>query len=479
MGIGSNATDRPPATFPVRFRRRLTIAFVAVAGLSAGALALGAAVTVQATRTASFEERARQHVREDLRLLAAGASASAVAARLADVEEPGGPGIIVVADDGAMSSVETLSLADVPGSLRTAVTSQPDTVLESTVRRGDGSAMILGARDGDSNVELYLFFPRDELLAGLRELRLTLGVGWVAVVGIAGVAGTLMARRTLRPVRGAADAARQVAEGLLDTRLPVQSKDEFGEWAMSFNRMVAALEEKIGALAAARDRERRHSADVAHELRTPVAAVLTAASHLSDRGADLPADLRDAANIVGAAARRLDRLTAELLELHRLEARTDDLVLEAVEVGAAVIAAVGAHGWSELVDIETEAHVVIETDRRRLDRILVNLLANALDHGGRDVRVVVASSADGVLVTVADRGPGISAADLPRIFDRYFKGSSHRSVRSGASGGSGLGMSIAYESAQLLGGNIEVASEPGQGACFTVWLPNEPPLSAK
>lgn len=475
LGIGSNASDRPPATFPVRFRRRLTIAFVAVAGLSAGALALGAAFTVQATRTASFEERARQQVREDLRLLAAGASASVVAARLADVEEPGGPGIIVVAEDGAVSSVETLSLVDVPPSFRAAVAAQPNEVLESTARH-DGSVMILGTHDADTGVELFLFFPREELLAGLRELRVTLAVGWIAVVAVAAVVGSFMARRTLRPVRGAADAARQVAEGLLETRLPVRSSDEFGEWALSFNRMVAALEDKIGALALARDRERRQSADVAHELRTPVAAVLTAASHLADRSVDLPTDLGEAANIVEAAARRLDRLTAELLELHRLEARTNDLLVEPVEVGAAAAAAVAAHGWGEVVDVIADSEVVIQTDRRRLDRILVNLLANALDHGGGSARVVVAGTDEEARITVSDRGPGISAADLPHIFERYFKGSSHRSVRSRASGGSGLGLSIASESAQLLGGTIDAVSEPGRGASFTVVLPTEPPV---
>lgn len=474
MGTGLSAVD-PAATFPVRFRRRLTIAFIATAGLSAGALALGAALTVQATRTAAFEERARQQVRQDLRLLAAGAPAPVVAARLADVEVPGGPGVLVVAEDGVVSSVESLSLADVPASVRAAVAAEPDEITDSTARTTDGSVMILGAHDADADVELYLFFPRDELVEGLRALRVTLGVGWIAVVAGAGVAGSLMARRTLRPVRGAADAARKVAEGLLETRLPVRSNDEFGEWAMSFNRMVAGLEDKIGALAAARDRERRLSADVAHELRTPVAAVLNAASHLADRRDELPADLGDAATIVGTAARRLDRLTAELLELHGLEARTNELLVEPVDVGAAVAATVRAHGWGEVVEVVGAQGIVIDTDRRRLERILVNLIVNALDHGGGAARVRVAGHGSGAGITVADDGPGIGPADLPHIFDRHFKGDSHRSAQSRSSGGSGLGLSIAHESAQLLGGGIEVTSELGQGACFVVSLPPAPP----
>jgi two-component system sensor histidine kinase MtrB len=335
--------------------------------------------------------------------------------------------------------------------------------------------MVVGTIDPESRDEAYYFFPREELERSLRELIVTLAVGWALVIAVAGVVGTLMARRTLRPVRTAADAARSVAEGLLDTRLPVRSGDEFGEWAASFNEMVAALEQKIRALAEARDREQRFAADVAHDLRTPIAAILTAASHFAEHNAGPEAD--EVASIVLGAARRLDRLTGELLELHRLEAGHETVHVEPVDIAAAVRRAVLAHGWSDEVAVETGGAVVVDTDRRRLDRILVNLIGNGMTHGGGGVvRVTVARGNDGAWISVIDDGPGIPAGELDHIFDRHYKVSAHRGRPAEGNGsGSGLGLSIARESAELLGGRLVASSAERGGATFSLWLPNRAP----
>ena len=463
------------AAFPARFRRRIAIAFVAVAGMSAGALALGAAVIVHSYRNATFEQRAREQLADDVGLLAAGAPPEVVAGRLADAEQPGGPAVIVVADGDEVSSVETVRLDDVPDDLRAAARAEPGLVVEGRVGLPSGATLVLGILDAESGVEAWFFFPREELERSLVELRVTLGAGWLLVVLVAGVAGSFFARRTLRPVRHAADAARSVAEGLLDTRLPVRSSDEFGEWASAFNEMVDALDQKIAALAEARDREQRFAADIAHELRTPIAAVLTAASHLAEHEAS-PDTVRDVAQIVTDAARRLDRLTSELLELHRLEAGHEQLQVEEVDLSAAVRNAVGAHGWGDRVVVADPGSVVVPTDRRRLDRIVVNLVSNALTHGGDGrVAVEVRSGHDGAWVSVRDGGPGIPPEDLEHVFDRHFKVSSHRSDSSG----SGLGLSIALESAQRLGGRLDVRSAPGEGTTFTLWLPRSAGAAAE
>ena len=468
--------ERPP--FPARFRRRLAISYVVVAGISAGALALGAAVTVHSYRTSTFHERARQQVRDDVRLLAAGAPPAVVAGRLADAEEPGGPGVIVVTGGEVLPSVDAVDLGDVPPDVRAGVAEAPGTLVEGSTELRGGAALVIGTVDEESGAEAYFFFPREELDRSTRELRFTLGIGWVVVMAVSGVAGAVIARRSLRPVRNAADAARSVAEGLLDTRLPVRSGDEFGEWAASFNEMVAALEEKIRALAEARDREQRFAADIAHDLRTPIAAVLTAASHLAEHSQAPPERVEEIAQIVTASARRLDRLTSELLELHRLEAGHEVLHVEEIDVVTAVGQAVRAHGWGETVAVKAHGALVIATDRRRLDRIVVNLISNALQHGGTHVAVIVARREFGASVTVSDDGPGIPAAARERIFDRHFKVSEHRTAdRSGTTGGSGLGLSIAHESAQVLGGRLEVESAEGRGTTFTLWLPPAPPCS--
>lgn len=469
-------TERPP--FPARFRRRLAISYVVVAGMSAGALALGAAVTVHSYRSAAFHERSRQQVRDDVRLLAAGAPPSVVAGRLADAEEPGGPGVIVVTGGEVIPSLDALDLGDVPPDVRAGVAEAPGTLVEGRTELRGGAALVIGTVDEQTEAEVYFFFPREELDRSTRDLQLTLAVGWVVVMAVSGVAGAVIARRSLRPVRNAADAARSVAEGLLDTRLPVRSGDEFGEWAASFNEMVAALEEKIRALAEARDREQRFAADIAHDLRTPIAAVLTAASHLAENSEAPPARVEEIAQIVTASARRLDRLTSELLELHRLEAGHEVLNVEDVDVVTAIGQAVRAHGWSETVTVAANDAMVVATDRRRLDRIVVNLISNALQHGGSHVDVAVARREFGAWVTVSDDGPGIPAAARERIFDRHFKVSEHRTTaRSAMTGGSGLGLSIAHESAQVLGGRLEVASEAGRGSTFTLWLPPAPPCT--
>jgi two-component system sensor histidine kinase MtrB len=463
---------RPP--FPARFRRRITITYVVVAGLSAGALALGAALAVYSYRTSTFVERAREQVRDDVRLLAAGAPPNVVAGRLADAEQPGGPAVIVVTGGETISSVETLDLGDVPAQLRRDASSSPGTLVEDRTELLSGATLVIGTVDPDSEAEAFFLFPREELERSLRELNVTLAIGWLIVVAVAAVAGSVIARRTLRPVRSAADAARSVAEGLLDTRLPVRSDDEFGEWAASFNEMVGALEQKILALADASDREKRFAADVAHDLRTPITAVLTAASHLASEGVRSLDEAHELGEIMLGAARRLDRLTAELLELHRLEAGHEVLNVEPTDLCDAVRHAVASHGWSGQVDLDAAEPVVVETDRRRLDRILVNLIGNGLVHGGTRVQVSVTRGVSGAWIAVSDNGPGIASTDLERIFERHYKADRQRG---GGGTGSGLGLSIALETAQLLGGGLDATSADLTGATFTVWLPERSPRS--
>ena len=460
--------------FPTGFRRRLAVMFVIVAGMSAGALAAGAYVTVDSYRTRTFGTRARAEVREDVRLLAAGAPAAALAARIANTEQPGGPGTLVVSAGEVSSSLETLEAGDLPPGLREEALEEPGEIAEARADVNGVSMLVLGTVDEETRTELFAFFPRTELERSLDELRTTLSIGWIIVLLVAAVAGSLVARRALRPVASAAAAARSVAEGLLDTRLPVEGKDEFGEWATSFNEMVAALEEKIRALGEARDRERRFSADIAHELRTPLGTVLTAVTHVAGRASELPpAEIDAATTLVVEAARRLDRLTAELLELHRLEAGHEDLDLEEIDLLELTRHVVAAHGWTRSVGITADGDMRVISDRRRLERILVNLLANAMQHGGPPVRVRLSSTPRGWTVDVVDGGTGISGAQAARIFDRHHKGDSQRSGAGGSGrSGSGLGLSIALEAARSLGGSLHVvSSDAASGGHFRVSLP--------
>jgi two-component system sensor histidine kinase MtrB len=223
--------------------------------------------------------------------------------------------------------------------------------------------------------------------------------------------------------------------------------------------MAGALETKIEALSAAEARERRFTADVAHELRTPLTGLVGEASLLSEHLDQMPAESRRPAELLISDIGRLRTLVEELMEISRLDAGAESVQLERVDLAALTRAVLRSRGWDERVQLSGEA--VVTSDPRRLERILANLIGNALDHGGDGVAVSVAADS----VEVADHGPGIAPEHLPHLFDRFYKADPARSGR-----GSGLGLAIAQENARLLGGKIEVESEPGQGSWFTLRL---------
>ena len=316
--------------------------------------------------------------------------------------------------------------------------------------------------------ELYFFFPEDGLRHELVQFRNILLGGVGILVLLAALAGVVLARSALRPVARASDAAHSLAEGLLETRLPVEGKDEFGAWAQSFNEMAAALEAKIAALSAAQARERRFTSDVAHELRTPLTALVGEASLLAEHVERMPAESRRPAELLIADVGRLRRLVEELMEISRFDAGAERVYAEEVDVTALVSATVRARGWDGHVRVEGDG-LTVTSDPRRLERIVANLVDNAFEHGGSAVTVRVGSDR----VEVADDGPGIAPEHLPHLFERFYKADESRS-----GGGTGLGLAIARENALLLGGDLEVESEPGAGSRFTLRFPAAEPSTA-
>jgi two-component system sensor histidine kinase MtrB len=164
--------------------------------------------------------------------------------------------------------------------------------------------------------------------------------------------------------------------------------------------------------------------------------------------------------------RRLASLVEDLMEISRMDAGAAEVTLERVDVTRTVAAALRARGWTDQVELNGDSHAMTLIDKRRLDSIVSNLVGNALRHGGPPVAVAVRSSDDVVQVEVSDGGPGISPQHLPRVFDRFYKAD-----RSRSRGGSGLGLAIARENARLHGGDITVASRPGERTIFTLRLP--------
>ncbi|MBW3613717.1 MAG: PAS domain-containing sensor histidine kinase [Actinobacteria bacterium] len=230
-----------------------------------------------------------------------------------------------------------------------------------------------------------------------------------------------------------------------------------------------ALEAERAALY---ERERRFTADVTHDLRNPLAALVSSASLLEDHLHELPDPARRPAELMVDSVGRLRRLVDDLMELARIDARREVVFAEEVDLRRAVQGVIRSCGWEKRVGIEDDAGACLDgdaalmVDRRRLDRILANLIGNATAHGKRDVCVRLGRDGDDALVEVTDRGEGIAREHLPHLFERFYKADATRS-----SGGSGLGLAIALENARLMGGTIDAGNRPGGGARFTLRLP--------
>jgi two-component system sensor histidine kinase MtrB len=450
-------------------RRRLTLAFALTAGIAALALAAGSFFLVREARLTDSRDRALEQSRFNLVLAAEVLPTEGPEALLEAYERRGTFETVLLADGESLASSLTLSEEQIPADLR-ALVAEGDLAYERTEVADTRYLVTGGEVSGTDGDEAYFFFSEEDLWNDLDDLRTILLVGLAIVVVVAALAGALLARRILAPVARASTAAHSLAEGLLDTRLPVESEDEFGLWAASFNEMADALAGKIEALSEAQARERRFTGDVAHELRTPLTAIVNEASLLSEHLERMPPEARRPAELLVEDVKRLRDLVDDLLEVSRLDSGTQPVRPERVDLGSLVAAAVRARGWEERVRLEA-VEVVLTTDPRRVERIVANLVGNALEHGGRDVSVRVGADGLGAFVEVADRGPGIAREDLPHLFERFYKADPARTGR-----GTGLGLAIALENARLLGGDVAVWSEPGQGSRFTLRLPVAEPL---
>jgi len=445
-------------------RRRLVIAFVLVAAVSAGVLAVASFLLVRQARLEGSLSASSAQAREDLNLAAT--ITYPLASGFVNGYEQRGTHAVLIFPGGRRVPSDTQVNPPIPAEL-TDVVHQGQLGYQRVLVAGE-PYLILGGQVPQSAAELYVFFSEQDIEHALAQLRNTLIGGWLSVLLVAALIGNALARRTLEPVARASEAARMIADGQLDTRLPTEAKDEFGAWAAAFNEMADALQAKIAALSAAQARELRFTANVAHELRTPLTALVAAASLLSEQAGHLPDEARRPVELLTADVSRLRVLVCELMEISRLDAGSEPVQRAVADVRLIVMALISARGWEDKVVVDDHPLTLI-TDPRRIERILANLLENAVEHSGRDVRVRIAADGTHATVAVTDGGPGISPQQLPLIFERFYKADSAR-----ASAGSGLGLAIALENARLIGGDISVSSDVQHGSVFRLTLPMEP-----
>jgi signal transduction histidine kinase len=444
-------------------RRRLTVTLVLVAGVSSGILAVGTYLLVRQARLQGSLDAAAEQARFRLVLAAGTDFQGAVdpATFVVGYEQFDVHAVLVVGGERYLSDPTVDPV--LPTDVRSLVAGGQ--LASQRLDVAGTPYLVVGGRPPDSDAELYLLFPEDRLHSDLAQLRNVLVAAWVVVVIIAALAGRALARQALEPVARASEAAQSMARGQLSTRLPADAGDEFGTWAASFNEMAEILGAKISALSEAQERERRFTSDVAHELRTPLAALVGEASLLREHLERMPPEARRPAELLTQDVARLRRLVDELMEISRFDAGREAVRSETVDLRAVVEATVRSRGWDARVEVSGD-ELVLPSDRRRLERIVANLVGNAIEHGGREVRARIGREGSSAFVEVLDRGPGISPEHLPRLFDRFYKADP---ARTGA--GSGLGLAIARENARLLGGDIDVWSEPGVGSRFTLRIP--------
>ncbi len=386
---------------------------------------------------------------------------------------------------GGTSGNKHLSLASVPKTLTGKITQEQQDgltdALQSTptlmiYKNGQPSvpALAIGGVINESD-QLYYLFPLQQQQQTLALVQRAMLGGGLALVGLLVGIVSLVTRWVVVPIREAAEAAERLSDGQLDQRMPVRGTDDLAALARSFNNMAASLQEKLHELQELSKVQRQFVSDVSHELRTPLTTIRIAADVLfAGRENLLPTAARSAELLEGQLD-RFESLLADLLEISRYDANAATLDAESADVcdlvrRAAADAEQLAARRGTRIDFRLPPEpCVAEVDRRRVERILRNLLDNAVEHGeGRDVVVTVAGDRDAVAIAVRDHGVGFGPAEQQMVFDRFWRADP---ARARTTGGTGLGLAIALEDARLHNGWLQAWGEHGKGSVFRLTLP--------
>ena len=387
--------------------------------------------------------------------------------------------VLVVPGDGPRAATAAGPIDQVPNTLREFVKAGQVSYQYATVHTDgfSGPALIIGSPTASpvTNLELYLIFPLNNEDSTIALVRGTMATGGVVLLGLLAAIALLVARQIVLPVRSASRIAERFAEGHLSERMPVRGEDDMARLAVSFNDMAESLQRQITQLEEFGNLQRRFTSDVSHELRTPLTTVRMAADLIHDHAEDLDPALRRSTELMVNELDRFESLLNDLLEISRHDAGVAELAVEAVDLRSIVQSALDNVGHladaanvEMIVDVPAE-DVIAEVDPRRVERILRNLIANAIDHAEhKPVRIRMAADVDTVAVTVRDYGVGLRPGEEKLVFSRFWRADPSRVRRSG---GTGLGLAISIEDARLHQGRLEAWGEPGKGACFRLTLP--------
>ncbi|MDX6326772.1 MAG: two-component system, OmpR family, sensor histidine kinase MtrB [Nocardioidaceae bacterium] len=335
-----------------------------------------------------------------------------------------------------------------------------------------GTRLVLPADGG--TYALYQLFPMTAEQRTLDLVRRALLTSGILLLVLVAALSWVVTRQVVTPVRLARRVAERLASGRLEERMQVSGEDDLARLAVSFNQMATSLQRQIRKLEDMSAAQRRFVSDVSHELRTPLTTVRMAGDVLHDARETFDPVTARAAELLQNELDRFELLLTDLLEISRFDAGAAALHLEDVdltEIARRVVASVAAlaeRSRTQVV-VRPAGPCIVEADSRRVERVVRNLVTNAIDYAdSSDVVILLANNEEGSALAVRDYGVGLRPGDEVRVFNRFWRADPAR-VRT--SGGTGLGLSISLEDARLHGGWLQAWGAPGQGSQFRLTLP--------
>ena len=380
-----------------------------------------------------------------------------------------------------MQDISVGPVQEVPAELRRFVQQNQVSYQFATVSDPDGyrgRALVIGSPSTQvPTLEVYLIFPLTNEDRSLGLMRGTMFIGGAVLLVLLAAITALVTRQVVLPIRSAARIAGRFADGRLRERMLVRGEDDMAKLAISFNAMAESLSNQITQLEEFGNLQRRFTSDVSHELRTPLTTVRMAADLIHGSSDELDPALARSAELLVTELDRFEGLLNDLLEISRHDAGVAELQVESLDVRMCARAAISTvrhlakESSVELVVDLPEEPLVAEVDPRRVERVLRNLLANAIDHSeGKPVLIRMRGDVDAnaVGIVVRDQGVGLRPGEEKLVFNRFWRSDPSRMRRSG---GTGLGLSISVEDANLHDGKLEAWGELGVGASFRLTLP--------
>ena len=389
---------------------------------------------------------------------------------------------VIIISGGQTTTAGDVAATSVPENLRAQVAARDDLLMAPTevIYRDDtepvpgiaaGSGLTL---PGTGRYEIYFIFPLTQqvnILGVLQTAVITTGA--ILVVLLTFIAA-LVARQVVVPIRAARRAAESLASGNLDDRMKVRGRDDLARLATSMNYMASELQKQISQLEELSRVQQRFVSDVSHELRTPLTTVRMAAEVLYEARHDFDPIAARSAELLQTELDRFEALLTDLLEISHFDAGA--AVLAVSEVDLRDIVARVLEGTAQLAEtsgsqirVHAPEPAVAEVDARRIERIVRNLVVNAIEHGeGRPIDVLVVADGHAVAVAVRDHGFGFEAAQAKLVFHRFWRGDP---ARARTVGGTGLGLAISMEDANLHRGWLTAWGRPGMGAQFRLTVP--------